>query len=75
MNHDTFNPMTVQELIDDLLLVKNKQQVVGACIHGIDIGETAIHSVYSEKPDKHDSPDSIGVCWLRITPDSCLHEG
>ena len=50
--------MTVQELIDSLMKVKNKDDIVTVCIYGVEINETIVIEVIQE-------PD-INVVWLKI---------
>lgn len=65
--------MTVDELIHKLKQVKDKRQVVGACLYGAEISETWIVDVVSEVPDENDDPGTIGVCWLKIPENSTVH--
>ena len=74
---DTPNPnddLTVSELIISLQQVPNKQQIVSACIMGVEVSESLIVGVKSEIPDGNDPPDTLGVCWLTLPKESSVHQ-
>lgn len=71
---ETSEGVSVQGLIDELEKVKDKQQAVAGCIHGVEMGETLIVGVSSEIPDEPHDPNEVCVCWLLFREDSSIHE-
>ncbi len=57
--------MTVQDLIDSLAKIKNKNKQVAACIDEVDTAETIIVDVVEEGDGS--------VCWLKIPETSSIH--
>ena len=62
--------INVEELMFELGKVEDKRQVVVGCIRGVEICESLIVGVKSEKPDD----DTVGVCWLKFRDDSSIHQ-